>query len=188
MKYSPSSFGALDSAASRASDSPTTSSRNTLVSAIACIIGSTFATYAEGADMTEIRGGGSALPATAYSDDRRDDYLFHMDGPRVFRMALKVFPPQVEQLLADCGVAMADVDLVVPHQASEAALELMRRRLGVPPERWVQTLPRFGNTISSSIPLALDACLREGRLQRGQRVLLLGTSAGFSSGALLLDF
>lgn len=152
------------------------------------IIGSTFATYAEGADMTEIRGGGSRLPAYHYAGDRHDDYLFHMDGARVFRMALKVFPPMVEQLLEECGLTMADVDLVVPHQASEAALALMRRRLDVPPERWVLTLPRYGNTISSSIPLALDECVREGRIRRGQRVLLLGTSAGFSAGAVLIEY
>jgi 3-oxoacyl-[acyl-carrier-protein] synthase-3 len=152
------------------------------------ILGATFATYSEGSDMTEIRGGGSAMPAYLYEGDRRDDYLFHMDGTRVFRMALKVFPPMVERLLADCGVTMADIDLVVPHQASQSALELMRRRLNVAPERWAVTLPKYGNTISSSIPLALDDCLREGRLKRGQRVLLLGTSAGFSAGAVLLDF
>ena len=78
--------------------------------------------------------------------------------------------------------------MAVPHQASESALELMRRRLGVSEDRWVVTLKKYGNTISSSIPLALDDCIRDGRLQRGQRALLLGTSAGFSAGALLLEY
>ena len=72
------------------------------------ILGSTFATFGEGAEMTEIRGGGSKQPSYLYSEATRADYLFHMDGTRVFRMAMKVFPPMVDRLLAGCGVAMEE--------------------------------------------------------------------------------
>lgn len=161
------------------SDEATASSR---------VLGVRYETYAEGAGLTEIRGGGSALPAYRYTPERADDYLFHMEGPRVFREAARVFPRLFEQLLSDLGLGTADVDLVVPHQASDSALELMRRRLGFEASRWVRTVQKFGNTIASSIPLALDDSLREGRIRRGMRLAFAGTAAGFAASAAIVDF
>jgi 3-oxoacyl-[acyl-carrier-protein] synthase-3 len=152
------------------------------------LLGAAFNTWPEGIAHTEIRGGGSALPATRYEDARRADYLFHMNGPRVFRLALSVVPPFVRGLLGELGLTVADLDLVIPHQASGTALELMRRRLDVDPARWVRTLHKYGNTIAASVPLAFDDCVREGRVKRGDRVLLLGTAAGFSAGVVVFEY
>ena len=153
------------------------------------ILAARCATWAEGSSFTEIRGGGSALPAHQYTAERRADFLFHMEGSHAFRMAARTLPPLLERVLADAGgLDVEDFDLVIPHQASSAAMELMRRRLEIPLSRWVQTLHKYGNTIAASIPLALDECVREGRLERGDRVLLLATAAGFSASALAFDY
>jgi 3-oxoacyl-[acyl-carrier-protein] synthase-3 len=94
----------------------------------------------------------------------------------------------MERLLGPSGMTLQDFRLVIPHQASLSGMELMRRKLDIPEDRWVATLPRFGNTIASAIPLALHEAIRAGRLKRGERVLMIGTSAGFSIGGVALEY
>jgi 3-oxoacyl-[acyl-carrier-protein] synthase-3 len=88
-------------------------------------------------------------------------------------------------LLADCGLGVQDVDWLVPHQASGPGLAFFQR-LGVSPERIVNIVAEYGNCVAASIPMALAHLAANGRLRRGQRVLLLGTGAGFSVGAAVL--
>jgi 3-oxoacyl-[acyl-carrier-protein] synthase-3 len=147
-----------------------------------------YETYAEGSAFTEIRGGGSAMPAHRYTPERRDDFLFDMHGPKVFRIAARVLPPLFEKTLAAAGLSVDDLDWVIPHQASALAIEVMRRRLNLDTDRVVNTLHKYGNTIASSLPLAIDECVRDRRLQRGQRVALVATAAGFSVGVAVLEF
>jgi 3-oxoacyl-[acyl-carrier-protein] synthase-3 len=141
-------------------------------------------TWPKGAASTEVRGFGQRLgpndPRT-----RPEDNLFTMDGPNVYKMALRRLPGLVRQLLADCGLGVDDVDWVVPHQASGPGLAMLPR-LGFPAERTVNIVAEYGNCVAASIPMALAHLAASGRLRRGQRVLLLGTGAGFSvAGALL---
>ena len=141
-------------------------------------------TWPRGASLTEVRGHGQRLhpndPAT-----RTEDNLFTMDGPGVYKMALRHVRPLVQALLKDNGLTPADVDWVVPHQASGPGLDMLPR-LGFPAERTVNIVGQFGNCVAASIPMALAHLAASGRLKRGQRVLLLGTGAGFSvAGALL---
>jgi 3-oxoacyl-[acyl-carrier-protein] synthase-3 len=141
-------------------------------------------TWPEGADLTEVRGAGLRChpndPAT-----RPEDNLFHMHGPSVFRLALQHVPGVIRGALEDAGLAPEDVDLVVPHQASGPGLALLSR-LGFPPDRVVDIVSEYGNCVAASLPLALAVADREGRLRRGQNVLLAGTGAGLSVAAAVL--
>jgi 3-oxoacyl-[acyl-carrier-protein] synthase-3 len=142
-------------------------------------------TWPEGADLTEYRGAGTRKapndPATT-----REDNLFHMNGPRVYRMARPKVAVMVDELLGDAGCQVSDIDLVVPHQASGPAVASLGR-LGFPPDRVVDVVGRWGNCIAASLPMALAEAERTGRLVRGTRVLLIGTGAGLSvAGAVLV--
>jgi 3-oxoacyl-[acyl-carrier-protein] synthase-3 len=114
--------------------------------------------------------------------------LFHMDGAGVFRRAAKVLGPFVDSFLARAGWAREDVDVVVPHQASRHGVELVSSRLGFRPDQVVSNIAARGNCVAASIPLALAEAAAEGRIRRGQRVMLLGTGAGMSLGAVGLVY
>lgn len=153
-----------------------------------CILGARHETYPSGAAHCNIYGGGGRLPAYHFNHEPKNRYLFHMDGRKIFKQASQLMPAFFQRLMDDCGVSLADIDLVIPHQASESAVELLRRKLEIPPERLVYTLPQYGNNIAASIPLALNIAIEEGRLRRGHKVLLLGTSAGFSMGGMVIQY
>ncbi|NTV65764.1 MAG: ketoacyl-ACP synthase III, partial [Oscillochloris sp.] len=146
-----------------------------------------FATYSSGADLTAIIGGGSLH----HPNDPRttpEMNLFTMDGPGVFRRAARVLGPFVESFLERAGWTHAQVDVVVPHQASRHGVELVSTRLGFRPEQVVSNLAERGNCVAASIPLALCESIEARRIQRGQRVMLLGTGAGMTLGAVGLVF
>jgi 3-oxoacyl-[acyl-carrier-protein] synthase-3 len=111
-----------------------------------------------------------------------------MDGLGLLRLAAQKLPPFLATLLQDAGVALADLDLVIPHQVSEVGLRYLRERIGVPADRCVDVLATTGNQVSASLPTALHEAVHTGRLRRGDRALLLGTAAGLSIGAAVLRF
>jgi 3-oxoacyl-[acyl-carrier-protein] synthase-3 len=111
-----------------------------------------------------------------------------MDGPKLYRMASRKLPPMLEAMFSGSGLRLEDIDLVVPHQASPATVDGLRRRLKIPPGRLKSILPRHGNCVAASIPLALHEAIAQEELVRGQRCLLLGTSAGFSCGAVVFEY
>lgn len=145
-------------------------------------------TFTHGAHTAEIRGGGSSLPANRYNEQNHADYLFYMDGRAVFRLALEILPDFVERLMRPLQLDWRAFQVVIPHQASLAALRLMQRRLGIPEDKFFVQSSHVGNTIAASIPMALHFAREAGRLRRGDKTLLIGTSAGFSVGAMALDF
>jgi 3-oxoacyl-[acyl-carrier-protein] synthase-3 len=109
----------------------------------------------------------------------------HMNGPEVFNFTIAAVPRAIEQLLAKAGCGMAAIDLFVFHQANTTMLEALRRKLEIPPERFYVNL-EGGNTVSSTIPIALSRAAAAGALRPGMLVLLLGFGVGFSwAGALL---
>jgi len=89
------------------------------------------------------------------------------------------------ETLAAAGLAVADVDWLIPHQANVRILQATGRKLGIPPERVVVTVDRHANTSAASVPLALDTALRDGRIEPGHRVLMEGVGGGFTWGAVL---
>lgn len=94
----------------------------------------------------------------------------------------------IDKLLMDTGYSLADIDLIVPHQASGPAMRLIRKKLGVDEERFMTIFEDYGNMISASIPVALFEAIKQKKVQRGNKILLLGTSAGLSIGGILLEY
>lgn len=109
-----------------------------------------------------------------------------MDGQAVFKMAVSSLSESALEVLAMAGMAGHDLDWFVPHQANLRILHALARRLGVDEERVVVTLDQHGNTSAASVPLALDAAVRDGRIQPGQSLLLQGVGGGFTWGSILL--
>ena len=152
------------------------------------LLGYRLETYGDGADLCQLEAGGTRLRP----HDDLDGFLarsrFRMDGPGVFKATARRFPGFLQRLLAACELTLDDIDLVVPHQASAAALEHLRRSLGAAGERVVDIFADHGNQIAASLPSALCAAIADGRLQRGQRVLLIGTAAGVSLGGAVIRY
>ena len=114
-------------------------------------------------------------------------YLF-MDGKEVFRRAVRIIVNSAQKALGKTGFDSTDIDLFVPHQANARIVEAARERLGIPSEKAMTTIDRYGNTSSSSIPLALVTAVCEGKLKKGDLVLLSGFGAGMTWGSALLRF
>src|SRR5436853_1979055 len=109
-----------------------------------------------------------------------------MTGRDVFTFATRVLFQSAEALLAKCQVSIYDVDLYVPHQANVRIIDHATKKLGIPSERVVINVDRYGNTSSGSIPLALADAQADGRLRPGKLVLMTGMGAGLTWGSALM--
>lgn len=146
-----------------------------------------FATHSSGADLTRILGGGTLHHPNDLATTPEMN-MFHMRGLSVFKQAARLIGPFLDDFCAEVGWQREAIDLVVPHQASGHAVDLLTNRLGFRLEQLFVNLPVRGNCIAASIPLALAEAAQTGRLKRGDRVLLLGTGAGLTLGALALTY
>lgn len=150
------------------------------------LLGHAMETDAKYSDICSIDGGGTELHAKYFTDLNSDHYLFRMDGPLLLKRILKTIKPFVLKVYANAGVVQSDIDWVVPHQASPRAMEIVRRFLGFPKERWINIVHEYGNCVAASIPMALHAARSDGRVRNGDTVLLLGTGAGIAlAGAVI---
>jgi 3-oxoacyl-[acyl-carrier-protein] synthase III len=152
------------------------------------ILASNLATYIEGTHMAEVKGGGTKLHPREYRETNKTDFLFHMEGEKMFRLSMKYVPGFFAALLKAANCKLDDIKMIIPHQASLTAMKLIQRKLCIPDERFMITIQEYGNTIASSIPLALHDAISQGRVKRGDLVLLFGTSAGLSVGGLVLEY
>ena len=135
-----------------------------------------------------------------YSDGRLHDLLYVDGGPsttgtaghlrmlgkEVFKHAVINIADSIEAAVRDSGVTVADIDWFVPHQANQRILDATARRLKVPAERFISTIAEHGNTSAASVPLALDVAVNDGRIERGDLVLLEAMGGGLTWGAALL--
>lgn len=153
------------------------------------VLGFHMETYSSGWDTCQIMGGGSRLHPSNLDwtlTDQDERFLFHMNGPKVFRLATKHLFPFLRKLESKSGTLLEDAKLLIPHQASNSALELMKRRLNLSSERMTKIIEDHGNMIAASIPLALHYNLTNQTLKSGDVAFLIGTSAGFSIGGLAI--
>jgi len=131
--------------------------------------------------------GGSRAPATAETVAERQHFA-KMNGREVFKFATRVLVDSAEKVLDECGVPVEEVDVYVPHQANVRIIDHARKKLGIPEERTVVNVDRFGNTSSGSIPLALGDAEDDGRLKEGEMVLMTGMGAGLTWGSALIEW
>jgi len=146
-----------------------------------------FETYSSGAELTELLGGGTHRHPNQPTTTPEMN-MFHMRGPAIFRQAAVLMGPFLDRFFAKLDWERAELDVIIPHQASRHAIEQLSRRLGFTNDQLVMNLAQRGNCISASIPLAFAESVANGRIQRGQRVLLVGTGAGLTLGALALTY
>lgn len=116
------------------------------------------------------------------------DPFLRMDGQAVFKFAVRVLADIAEEVCSAAGLKTSEVDWLIPHQANIRIIDATGKRLGINRDKVIITVERHGNTSAASVPLALDEAVRDGRIQRGQKVLLEGVGGGFTWGAALLVF
>jgi 3-oxoacyl-[acyl-carrier-protein] synthase-3 len=126
-----------------------------------------------------------AVPGTVRGGQVSGRPLLQMDGPGVFRFAVKVLDEIVAETLAASGLQKTDIDWLVPHQANIRIIQATAKKLGMSMEKIVVTVDRHANTSAASIPLALDEAARDGRIRAGQHVLMEAIGGGFTWGAVL---
>ncbi|MGE5472552.1 MAG: beta-ketoacyl-ACP synthase III [Bacteroidota bacterium] len=116
------------------------------------------------------------------------DPFLRMDGQAVFKFAVRVLADVAQEVCETAGIATGEVDWLIPHQANIRIIDATGKKLGIARDKVIITVDRHGNTSAASVPLALDEAVRDGRIQRGQKVLLEGVGGGFTWGAALLEF
>jgi 3-oxoacyl-[acyl-carrier-protein] synthase III len=130
---------------------------------------------------------GSRMPITPETIDQELQYI-KMNGREVYRFATRVMVTSAESLLEACDATIDDVDLYVPHQANKRIIDHAAKHLGLPPEKVLMNIDRYGNTSSASIPLGLVEAVEDGRIKPGTRVLLSGVGAGLTWGSAYMTW
>jgi len=137
-------------------------------------------------------GGGIHLSLPGSGSRRMEEAVgngfVHMNGREVFKFATRVLVASAQAVLERCGVSVDEVDVYVPHQANVRIMDHAAEKLGIPRERMIVNVDRYGNTSSGSIPLALADAQREGRLKKGDLVLMTGMGAGLTWGSGLMEW
>jgi len=130
-------------------------------------------------------GGGSLNPSTHETVDKKMHFV-HQDGQAVFKYAVKKMAEVCERLLKRNNLTGGDIDAFIPHQANRRIITATGDRLGLRPESVIINIDRYGNTTAGTIPLAMETARQEGRLKKGDLVMLASVGAGFTVGATLL--
>jgi 3-oxoacyl-[acyl-carrier-protein] synthase-3 len=139
------------------------------------------------ADLIQVPAGGARLPAHTPGVDP-SKFTIYMNGRAVYRFAVNKFVELSERAAAKAGLRLADVDLLVPHQVNLRIIESACERLNFPISKAVVNIHKYGNTSAASIPTAFDEARRDGRLQRGNVVLMVAFGGGLTWGSLLLRY
>jgi 3-oxoacyl-[acyl-carrier-protein] synthase-3 len=140
-----------------------------------------------GAKALNMPGGGSLHPPTAETV-AANMHVVHQDGQAVYKFAVRKMAEAAETLLSRNGVSGKDLALFIPHQANKRIILSTADRLGMPLENVLINIDRFGNTTAATIPMAMQTALDEGRLKKGDLVLLASVGAGFTVGTTLLQW
>jgi 3-oxoacyl-[acyl-carrier-protein] synthase-3 len=138
-----------------------------------------------GGQFLYMPGGGSLHPASHETVDKKMHYI-HQDGKNVFKYAVKKMAEMTERVLQKNGLSGKDIDCFIAHQANHRIITATAERLGMPLDKVIVNIDRYGNTTAGTIPLALETALQEKKIKKGDVVLIAAVGAGFTSGATLL--
>ena len=134
-----------------------------------------------------VPAGGSLKPARAETVER-NEHTITINGKEVFKIAVRSMEEISREAMDEAGVSIDQVSLVIPHQANRRIVVALAERLGVPMEKVMVNLDKYGNTSAASVPVALDEARRQGRIKNGDVVLLNAFGAGFAWGAAVIKF
>jgi 3-oxoacyl-[acyl-carrier-protein] synthase-3 len=132
-----------------------------------------------------LKGGGSLNPSTHDTVEKKWHYIYQ-DGPAVYKFAVRKMAEATARLLERNGVTGADLGCFIPHQANKRIITATADRLGMDPERVIINIEKYGNTSAGTIPLAMETAIEDGKLKKGDLVLLAAVGAGFTVGTVLL--
>ena len=149
------------------------------------VIASLQRTWSEGAHDTEIRGGLTSYQPKEYAEDTKTNFMFDMKGKKILLLSARKIPDMFEEFQEKTQLALADVDYIIPHQASRA-LPLVMEKLGVAEEQYLNLVSDYGNMVSVSVPFGLAYSLDHGLVKEGDVVYLMGTAAGMTVNMLAL--
>jgi len=132
-----------------------------------------------------LKGGGSLNPSTHETVDKKMHYIFQ-DGPAVYKFAVRKMAEATAKLLERNGLTGADLGCFIPHQANKRIITSTADRLGMDPERVIINIEKYGNTSAGTIPLAMETAVEQGKMKKGDLVLMAAVGAGFTVGTTLL--
>ena len=132
-----------------------------------------------------LKGGGSLNPPTHETVNKKMHYIYQ-DGPAVYKFAVRKMAEATAKLLERNGVSASDLGCFIPHQANKRIITATAERLGMDPERVIVNIEKYGNTSAGTIPLAMETAVEQGKLKKGDLVLLAAVGAGFTVGTALL--
>ncbi|MGI6774342.1 3-oxoacyl-ACP synthase III family protein [Acetomicrobium sp.] len=162
-----------------------------------CKIGEfVFGTDGKGASNLIVPAGAMAMPKSEETAKERVDEQgnvrslnnLYMNGPEIFNFTLDIVPDTVKSLLAKAKLSMDDIDLFVFHQANKFMLDSLRDKIGIPDEKFYLNMEDKGNTVSATIPIAMKDALDEGRIRRGDKLMLVGFGVGYSWAGCIVEW
>ncbi len=149
------------------------------------IISFDFGSDGTGADLLKIPAGGSRLPTTNITIEQRQHFI-KMEGKKVYKFANKMMVDSVIKALDKVDLTRKDIDLLIPHQANIRILKAVAKKLHLPLEKIMINLEKYGNTSAASIPIALDEAITQGKIKKGDIVVLTAFGAGLTWGAIVI--
>jgi 3-oxoacyl-[acyl-carrier-protein] synthase-3 len=152
------------------------------------VIASRMESYGEYQDACRLEAGGTRVNPHREGDGFLQKTVFKMDGPAALSCVLSHLPEFVDKLCQRAAVGVSDIDCLILHQASSFSLNAVQKHLGFDPQKMIMIFKDYGNQIAASIPHALDQAVVSGKLNRGDKFILLGTSAGISIGGLIAEY
>ena len=147
----------------------------------------TMSTWPSGTNLTEVRGGGTKKHPLN-PNTKREDNLFSMDGPAVYKIARKQVYRMLLRALNETGLDKESIDWVIPHQASKKAVDAYSIVGGFRDKQVLETVSKFGNCVAASVPMTLVMAIKDRRIKRGDLVMLIGTGAGLSAACSLIRY
>jgi 3-oxoacyl-[acyl-carrier-protein] synthase-3 len=149
------------------------------------IMGTYVAADGRGAGTLYMPAGGSRLPASEETV-KKGLHFIKMNGPEVFRFASKVLVDTSEKLLAQAGLKYSDIDVFIPHQANIRIIRTAMKRMGIPREKTLINIDKFGNMSAASIPVALSMAAAQGKIKAGDIILMVAFGAGLTNGGAII--
>ncbi|GAM09252.1 3-oxoacyl-[acyl-carrier-protein] synthase 3 [Geobacter sp. OR-1] len=150
------------------------------------ILSSLIKSDGNGWELIQVPSSGSRKPVTAETIANKET-TFKMEGKKVFIFATEVIPKIIEEVTEKAGISPDELDYIIPHQANVRIIDFISKKTGIPKEKFLLNLNRYGNTAAASVGLALDENRRSGVIKSGHRVLIMGFGGGLSWGGMLVQ-
>lgn len=142
----------------------------------------------EGSELIKIPVGGTKNPLHYDKDYKDEDKFFQMDGLDVYEFTIMTVPKVVEDLIEKSGLLKDDIDWIILHQANRRIIESVSKRTKIPLKKFIVNIEKVANTSSASIPIALDEAVKDGKIKREQKIMMIGFGGGLSWGGIIIEW